>query len=195
MDPASVLQNFEATLRNQVALVLETATGSPAGGGPQWDRVLSAFAITGVAADERGAVARQRGRTRGAFAEEVERVLVALSQQAWATLQQIQGWGLTRQRPDLQPHLDALAQQIHTLSVDQCKAYEDGLRPRRVVGAGVASIFANAKATAQINPWGQLKYSDQLTLSCPGCGAPQRAELVFDCKFCGSSLFGPPKQT
>jgi hypothetical protein len=195
VDPATVLANFEATLRNQVALVLETATGSPAGGGPRWDEVLGSMGVTGVPAAERGAVASQRQHNRGAFPEEVEAVFLALAHQAWDTLQQIHGWGLAQQRPDLQGKLDALAQQIRTLSADQRQAYEEGLRPKPVVGAGVAAIFANARATAQINPWGHLKYSDQLTLACPGCGAPQQAQLVFDCRFCGNSLFGPPGQT
>jgi hypothetical protein len=195
VDPTTVLDNFEATLRNQVALILETATGSPPGGGPRWDEVLAAFGLQGVPTDQRGAVAAQRVHNRGAFPEEVEQVMLALSHQAWATLGQMHGWGLTQHSPHLQSRMDALAQQIRTMSSEQRRAYEDGLRPKPVVGPGVAAIFANAKATAQINPWGHLKYSDQLTLACPGCGAPQQTELQFDCKFCGNSLFGPPGQT
>lgn len=190
MDPAAALDQFESTLRNQVAFVLEVATSSPAGGGPKWSEVLAQFSIQGVEPSQRGAVASQRRHNRGAFPEEVEAVLLALSHQAWAALQGL--WGWAQSQPELAPRITAVGERVRTLSTDQRKAYEEGLRPKPVVGAGVAGIFANARATAQINPWGHLSYSDQLTLTCSGCGAPQQAELVFDCRFCGNSLFGPP---
>ena len=187
-DPAAMLEAFETTLRNQVAFVLEIAAGSPAGGGPAWDGVLGRFGLDGAPPDRRGALAAARGHTRGAFPEEVEAVLLALSHLAFTTLGQMQAGAAAL--PHAQPRLQALAQKVSTLAADQRRAYEELLRPRPVVGAGVAGIFANARATAQLNPWGHLKYDDRLTLSCPGCGAPQQAHLVFDCRFCGSSLFG-----
>lgn len=179
---------FEATLRNQVAFVLETAAGSPPGGGPAWDGVLGRFGIPGAPPDRRGALAASRGHTRGAFPEEVEAVLLALSHLAFRTLQHLHA----PESPPLQARLYALGEQVSSLAAVQRRAYEELLKPRPVVGAGVAGIFANARATAQLNPWGHLKYDDHLTLACPGCGAPQQAQLVFDCRFCGSSLFGPP---
>lgn len=189
-DPAATIDAFEATLRNQVAFVLETAAQSPAGGGPVWDGVLGRFGIAGAPADRRGALAAGRGQTRGALPEEVEAVLLSLSHMAWATLQGLHALGEPSGRSDLAARLSGLANQVSTLAVVQRRAYEDLLRPKPVVGAGVAAIFANARATAQLNPWGHLKYDDQLTLACPGCGAPQQVELQFDCRFCGGSLFG-----
>jgi hypothetical protein len=188
-DPAAMLEAFEATLRNQVAFVLETAAGSPAGGGPAWAGVLERFGIEGAPPDRRGAVAASRGQTRGAFPEEVEAVLLALSHLASVTLRQMQT--MAAEEPHAQARLQSLVGRVSTLATDQRRAYEDLLRPRPVVGAGVAGIFANARATAQLDPWRSCKYDDHLTLSCPGCGAPQQAHLVFDCRFCGSSLFGP----
>jgi hypothetical protein len=188
-DPAAMLEAFEATLRNQVAFVLETAAGSPAGGGPAWAGVLERFGIEGAPPDRRGAVAASRGQSRGAFPEEVEAVLLALSHLASVTLRQMQAMAATQ--PHAQARLQSLVGRVSTLATDQRRAYEDLLRPRPVVGAGVAGIFANARATAQLDPWRSCKYDDHLTLSCPGCGAPQQAHLVFDCRFCGSSLFGP----
>ena len=191
-DPATVLDSFEATLRNQIAFVLHTASGCPPGGGPAWDEVLGHFGIQGVGPDRRGPLAASRGLMRGAFPEELEQVMLALSHMAWNTLQGMHAWGLTHDRPELQAKWQALAQRVQVLAAEQRGAYEAELKPKPAVGAGVAAIFANARATAQINPWGHLSYSDRLTLTCPGCGAPQQAALVFDCRFCGNSLFGKP---
>ena len=101
-DPADVLDAFEATLRNQVAFVLQTAGGSPPGGGPGWDGVLARFEIAGARPDRRGALAASRGLSRGAFPEEVEQVLLALSHRAWQTLHSMHAWGVTDGRVDLQ---------------------------------------------------------------------------------------------
>jgi hypothetical protein len=192
MDPSAHLDHFEATLKNQVAMIADAARSSPAGGGPRWVEIVIHFGLPDI--ENRGQVAGQRKHPRGAFPEEVESVMGVLAQQAHHTLQQMLGWGLLQARPDLQPRVQMLQTRLASLAEEQRKSYEDALAPKKVTGAGVGGIFANAMATKQINPWADLKYDQQYTLSCPGCGAPQQMELEFNCRFCGGSMFGPKNQ-
>jgi hypothetical protein len=182
-----VLDELEATLRNQCAFVLEVAAASPPGGGPQWDNVMSSCRVVGVAPPQRGALAGSRGHHRGAFPEEVEAVITAIAAHAAATLHAIGPW-LHHHHPDLAGRLHELAVTVAGLPADRRRAYERSLTTKPA-GAGVSSIFANARATAQIDPWSRTKYDSSLTLSCASCGSPQTSELSFDCKFCGNNLF------
>ena len=192
IDPAALLDQFEATLKNQVALIEETARSSPAGGGPQWAEIVRHFGLPDI--ENRGRVAGERKHPNGAFPDELETVVSVLAGQASQTLDHMLGFGMLEHRPDLRPRVEAIAATIASLAATQRKAYTESLAPKRVTGAGVGSIFANVKASKQINPWADLKYDRQFTLSCPGCGAPQQVALEFVCRFCGCNLFGQEGQ-
>lgn len=185
-----VLGQFEATLKNQVAQLQSAAKGSAPGGVGDWEDVVRHFGLTGLERAERVREAGRRGHTRGAFPEEFEAVVHALAVQAHQVLTQLHG--LHAQTLATDPNAAARFQKLGTkvqkLASEQRKAYEDAIKPKTGT-AGLAGIFANAAATSKLTPWANLDYDTHLTLSCPGCGSPQRTRLTFDCEYCGSSLF------
>jgi hypothetical protein len=187
----AVLDRFESVLFGHIGHVLDVAATSPAGGAGRWEDVLAHFGLEGIPREERGAAAAQRGQPRGAFPEEVERVLQSIVMMAHSSLNQFRGaHGPALQAdPAAQARVSALAARLGILVSEQREAYERQLRAKPS-GTGVAAIFANARATAEISPWKGWSMEYQRTLQCPGCGAAQQAELVFTCKYCGSNLFG-----
>jgi hypothetical protein len=186
-----LLDRFESVLFGHVGHVLEVAASSPAGGAGRWEDVLAHFGLRGIPREERGAAAAKRGHTRGAFPEEVELVLQSIVMMAHRSLNDLQGTygGALQSDPAAATRLSALGARLGVLVAEQREAYERQLRAKPT-GAGVAAIFANARATAEISPWKNWSVEYQRTLQCPGCGAAQQAELVFTCKYCGSNLFG-----
>ena len=54
--------------------------------------------------------------------------------------------------------------------------------------ATVSSVFANAKATAGLQPWKQVEYKPGFTYVCVHCGAPQQAPLDFICRYCNQHV-------
>jgi hypothetical protein len=187
-----LLDRFESVLFGHVGHVLEVAATSPAGGAGRWEEVLGHFGIEGMPRAERGPAAARRGHARGAFPEEVELVLqaiVAMATASLADLRHVYGGALAAD-PGAAARVQAMSARLGGLALEQRQAYEAGVRPKPVVGTGVAAIFANAKATAEISPWKSWTNQYQTTLQCPGCGAAQQAELVFTCKYCGGNLFG-----
>ena len=190
---AALLERFEAVLHGHVAQVLDVAAGSPAGGADRWDGILGVFGLCSlVPRESRGAAAAKRGQTRGALPEDVELVLARVAHDARQTLAGIQAAHAAELSadPGMRARFDGLAASIATLASTQRAAYEVSLRPPPSTGAGLAGIFANVRATAEINPWNRWRAERQITLQCAGCGAAQSAELVFTCKFCGNNLFG-----
>ena len=188
----SLLDRFESVLFGHVGHVLEVAATSPAGGAGRWEEVLRHFGIEGMPRQERGPAAAKRGHARGAFPEEVEHVLQAIAHLAYASLTDLTRAhdGALRADPQAAHRVHTIAAGLGMLALQQRQAYEEQLRPKPATGAGVAGIFANARATAEISPWKQWTAEYQTTLRCPGCGAAQQAELVFTCKYCGGNLFG-----
>ncbi|KIG12024.1 hypothetical protein DB30_02109 [Enhygromyxa salina] len=187
-----VLDQFEATLKNQIAQLQGAAKSAAPGGVGDWEAIVTHFGLPEIERSERLQQAGQRGHTRGAFPDEFEAVVAVLGRQASALLDQLGGWhqAALATDPSAASRVDALRTSVNQLAADQRKAYEDGIKPRTGVG-GLAGIFANASATAKLTPWANLEYDPQLTLACPGCGSPQRTRLVFDCEYCGTPLFEP----
>lgn len=195
---APILDQYESMLHGNVARILDVAFNSPAGGADRWDGVMKQFELPNSPTKERGRIAAQRQHVRGAFPEEVEQVLGALAFQARQTLDHV--WAAHQQAlqadPSAMQRLNALAASLPTLAAQQRAAYEQALRPKPATGAGVAGIFANVRATAEINPWNKWRVDErQTTLSCRGCGSAQQTELVFTCKYCGNNLFGDAPTT
>lgn len=192
MNVAHLLDQFEATLKNQLAQIRESAKSAAPGGVGEWEEVVTHFGLTGPARADRVKQAGQRGHTRGAFPEEFEAVVGVLGRQASQVLQQMQSWHgpALAADPATVSRLQTLAGKIQQLASEQRKAYEDETKPKTGVG-GIAGIFANANATAKLAWWKDIEYDEQLTLACPGCGSPQRTRLNFDCEYCGASMFGP----
>lgn len=192
MHVAHLLDQFEATLKNQLAQIRESAKSAAPGGVGEWEGVVTHFGLTGPARADRVKQAGQRGHSRGAFPEEFEAVVGALALQANQVLQNMQAWygPALAADPSTATRLQTLAGKVQQLGSEQRKAYEDEIKPKTGVG-GIAGIFANAQATAQLVWWKDLEYDEHLTLACPTCGSPQRTRLRFDCEYCGSSMFGP----
>ncbi len=183
-----ILDHFEFTLKNQVAELQNAAKSSAPGGVGDWEDIVAHFGIAAIARVERVKQAGIRGHHRGAFSEEFEAVMGALAVQAGGVLQQLDrlyGPAITSSA-----RFAELVRMVQALAKEQREAYEDAIRPRTGT-SGLASIFANASATSRLTPWANLEYDPQLTLSCPSCGSPQRTRLIFDCEYCGSSLFVP----
>jgi ribosomal protein L37AE/L43A len=187
-----VLDQFEATLKNQVAQLQAAAKAAAPGGVGDWEGVVTHFGLSGLDRAERVKEAGRRGHTRGAFPEEFEAVVFVLSKQASQVLDQIRGWHQPALAADSAAagRVQALGQLVQKLAKEQRRAYEDSIKPKTGT-AGLAGIFANASATAKLTPWADLEIDEHFSLSCPSCGSPQRTRLVFDCEYCGSSLFGP----
>lgn len=192
MNVHQVLEQFEATLKNQVAQLQAAAKSAAPGGIGDWEGVVAQFGLPAIERGERARLAGSRGHTRGALPDEFEQVVARLGEQARALLGQIHGWhgAELAADPNAAARIQTLAQTVTNLASEQRRAYEDSVKPKTGVG-GLAGIFANASATAKLSPWANLEYDNHLTLTCPGCGSPQRTRLVFDCEYCGSSLFGP----
>ncbi len=183
-----ILDHFEFTLKNQVAELQSAAKCSAPGGVGDWEQIVAHFGLPAIARTERVKQAGLRGHRRGAFSEEFEAVMGALAVQAGLVLQQ-----LDRQYGPAMGRCARFVELVHMVQVlarEQREAYEDAIRPRTGT-SGLASIFANASATSKLTPWANLEYDPQLTLSCPSCGSPQRTRLIFECEYCGSSLFVP----
>ncbi len=187
-----LLDNFEQTLLNHVAHVLTIASESPPGGAAKWESVLASLGLEGVPSGERGRIAAQRSHVRGAFPEEVEHVLAVLAIQARQTLQFIAGhhqqeiWA----DPLLGERFAKLDAKLITLAETERAGYEKSLKPAPSKGAGVGGIFANVRASKEISLWNNVKWDQQFSLTCPGCGGAQQVVLVFTCKYCGANLFG-----
>ncbi|HGG56617.1 MAG TPA: hypothetical protein ENK31_02345 [Nannocystis exedens] len=183
-----ILDHFEFTLKNQVAELQTVAKCSAPGGVGDWEQIVAHFGLPAIERKERVKQAGLRRHHRGAFSEEFEAVMGVLAAQAGLVLQQLE-----RQfGPALANHMRfaEFVRMVGTLAADQRAAYEDAIQVRTGT-SGLASIFANASATSKLTPWANLEYDPQMTLSCPSCGSPQRTRLIFDCEYCGSSLFVP----
>lgn len=187
-----LLEQFEATLKNQVAELQAAASSAAPGGVGDWERIVAYFGLPTSLKKQRVQAAIQRQHRRGAFPEEFEAVTEALAQQAELLLNQIQLWhsATLASEPAARARVGSLLETVRGLAQNQRTAYEASITPKTGV-AGLAGIFANASATASLTPWAHVTYDTQLTLSCPGCGSPQCTRLAFDCEFCGASLFGP----
>ncbi len=61
-------------------------------------------------------------------------------------------------------------------------------------GAGVSSLFANAKETAAKAPWANADNKSSVTLRCPACGAPQEIALDFKCRYCHAPMGADPNK-
>jgi ribosomal protein L37AE/L43A len=196
MNIDNVLDQFEATLKNQIAQLQAAAKSAAPGGVGDWEAIVTHFGagggVPGIERTERLKQAGQRGHTRGAFPEEFEAVVAVLARQAGELLVQLGGWhqAALAADPAAAARIQALRSSVDQLATKQREAYEDGIKPRTGVG-GLAGIFANASATSKLTPWANLQYDPQLTLACPSCGSPQRTRLVFNCEYCGTSLFEP----
>lgn len=188
----ALLDRFESVLFGHIGHVLEVAATSPAGGAGRWEELMTHFGLQGMPREERGPTAAKRGHPRGAFPEEVEQVLQAIATMASSSLGELRAVHepALRADPGAAARLDAIAMRLGVLALEQRRVYESELRPKPTTGAGVAGIFANARATAEIRPWKRWTMDHHMTLQCPGCGAAQQAELVFTCKYCGGNLFG-----
>ena len=196
MHTQRVLDQFEATLKNQVAQLQAAAKSAAPGGVGDWESVVGHFGLSGLERAERVKEAGRRGHTRGAFPEEFEAVVGVLAEQASQTLAQIKQWHgqALAADPALAGRVQSLDGLVSELAKQQRQAYEDAIKPKTGV-AGLAGIFANASATSKLTPWANLEYDAQLTLSCPSCGSPQRTRLRFDCEYCASSLFNHQEKT
>jgi hypothetical protein len=53
---------------------------------------------------------------------------------------------------------------------------------------GVASLFANARATAEKTPWANVDLKSSASLACPACGASQEVALDFVCRYCKAPM-------
>lgn len=192
MSVDQVLEQFEATLKNQVAQLQAAARSAAPGGIGDWEQIVAQFGLPAMDRPERARQAGARGHTRGALPDEFEAVVAKLAEQARGLLDQILGWhgAELSANPQAAARIQALVQSVANLATEQRRAYQDSIKPKTGVGA-LAGIFANASATAKLTPWASLEYDNHLTLTCPGCGSPQRTRLVFDCEYCGSSLFAP----
>lgn len=191
MDAHAALAQFEDTFKQQIAMIVHHArSAAPGGVGGDWAEVVQHFGLPAKNNAERAQLAGQASHTRGAMPEELEAVLGALAEQAGQVLGQMgQVFG-----PQLAADADAaaryreLSEQVQRMPGEQRKAYTDETKPK--TGTGIAGLFANAAATAKLSPWANVKYDSHFTLSCPGCGSPQRQRLIFNCEYCGANLFG-----
>jgi len=191
MDVHAALAQFEDTFKHQVAQILHHARGSAPGGvGGDWAEVVAHFGLPAKSNAERSQLAGQAGHARGALPDEVAAVLGVLSQQAEQVLTNMGhafGPALAAD-PTAAARLQELAGKVQSMPTEQRKVYTDETKPK--AGTGIAGLFANAAATSKLTPWANLKYDSHFTLSCPGCGSPQRQRLIFNCEYCGASLFG-----
>ena len=190
MNPASldsVLDHFEHTLQSHAGYALAVARDCPPGGSTAWDAIMSQLGLTPLPPEQRGPAAAEARITRGALPQQVHQVLSVLATQAGQTLDLIcHQYGPPAAAS---ARVGALRTRLGGFADSQVQTYEAELRPARRGGTGLAGIFANVKATAQLDPWKSLKFDNQLTLACPTCGAVQKTALRFDCEFCRGSLF------
>lgn len=191
MDVHAALAHFEDTFKHQIAQILHHARGSAPGGiGGDWQEVVAHFGLPARSNAERAQLAGQAGHTRGAVPDELEAVLGVLARQAMHVLHGM-GHAFGPQLahdPEAQARHRELISHVQAMPAEQRRAYADEAKPK--TGTGIAGLFANAAATAKITPWANISYDSHFTLACPGCGSPQRKRLIFNCEYCGASLFG-----
>ncbi len=81
-------------------------------------------------------------------------------------------------------HVGALRYRLSTLGDKETHDYIASLTVR----SAVSSVFANAKASAALQPWKQVEYKAGFTYVCVHCGAPQQAPLNFVCRYCNQHV-------
>jgi hypothetical protein len=187
------VEGFEASIAQHLRAIHDTAAGSPPGGGPAWDQLLSHYGVAGVGPDERAAVARAMGLERGATPGEVRMVLDGLVRWAEGEL------GRMAQAPALasDPRVAWWKGNLTTLAQTESDRYERAIGyvpPLPLAPAppapALASIFANAQATAKQVPWAGMKYEQAAVLTCVHCGGPQERPQDFMCRYCRRPIAG-----
>lgn len=184
--PQELISSFEKTLDEQFAYILGTARKSAPGGDVEWQVLVSELGLEPMSTQERGALARKRRHGRGAFPDEVERALTALSQRAEQTLHALAG---RSSAPDWEQQRAALLAGLPGLVSTRKGDYCAWLVEVPKTNAGLGGIFAQARSTAALSKEGDIDWKTHTTVSCQGCGAPQSTRLSFVCSFCDGNLF------
>ncbi len=167
---------LSASLAQHLRYIFDTASSSPAGGGPAWTALLAHYGIAPFAADERAMSVKYMHLTRGALPSEVRIVLEGLRN--WAT----------REFQSLDAPNTALQYEIAGLVDREVARYE--LAIGVFAGPSLGSIFANAQDTSKEVPWANMKYKQVTNLTCVHCGGPQEQPKDFICKFCRRPIAG-----
>lgn len=119
---------------------------------------------------------------------EVRTALEAIRQRATTYLDQ-----LCSSEPGLdQVQVEGVRKRLAVLVDHEAQRYAGAVAESKSAAPaslGVASIFQNAVQSAQLSPWAHLEYNLKVTITCRVCGAPQQAQAVFNCEFCGSDVF------
>jgi hypothetical protein len=176
---ASQLAGLEQKLGEQVAEVLAAARACPPGGNFNWDRILESYGATPQSADDRLRTVAEAKLGAGASPVEVKRVLDVIVGRAQADLE-----ALAAQTGPQDFRIGGLRYRLAALSDKEQQEYSTSVAVR----ASVSSVFANAKASAALQPWKQVEYKAGFTYACVHCGAPQQAQLDFKCLYCGQHI-------
>jgi hypothetical protein len=187
------VEGFESAIAQHLRAIHETAASSPPGGGPAWDQLLAHYGVASVGQEERAAVAHAMGLTRGATPGEVRLLLDGLARWADAELARLAS------NPALanDPRLAWWKNNLSTLAQTESEKYERAIGyvpPPALAPAppapALASIFANAQATAKQVPWAGMKVEQAAVLTCVHCGGPQERPQDFMCRYCRRPIAG-----
>jgi hypothetical protein len=186
--PAASVEALAASVEQHARWIVETAMGSPPGGGPAWDGLLRHYGIVPFPPEERQASVQNLRMSRGAIPGEVR-----------AALDGLKNWALG-QLPHAPGDPGPLHARLQGLVDFETQRYEDAIgiaRPvlQAPVGPSLASIFANAESTSKEVPWANMKYKQSFALTCVYCGGPQEQPLDFMCKYCRRPIAGLTKPT
>jgi hypothetical protein len=184
--PAARLGALEEAFRGRVRATVAAAQQARVGDDPGWDAFLTALGLTPLPAEERLAIQRQGvPNLRGALPIELRQALAEVGRQTEEALARLGDAG-AGDDDALAARLEALQGELARFVDRELRDYLDKARPM----ATVASIFANAQATAL--RLGDAKESVK-TKKCPACGAarPEGTNLRA-CAFCGTDLFPAP---
>ena len=146
---------LSASLQQHLRYILDTASSSPAGGGPAWSALLAHYGIRAFDANERAMSVKYMNLARGALPSEVRVVLEGL-----------RDWATRELQASSAPNA-ALQNEIASLVYREIARYElsIGLVPQIAsapvvasTGPSLGSIFANAQETSKEVPWANMKY-------------------------------------
>jgi hypothetical protein len=181
-DVVARLRAFEAQVEQHVQAILAAARACPPGGNNAWDGVLRHYGGVPESPVQRLEVVAELKLKRGAIPGEVNQALAAVEKWAKGELeaQARSDWW------DWQPAIE-LRQRLQGMAAQRTESYKVEVMPR---AGGVASVFANARETADMVPWKGLKFDAVRVRSCAACGAPQEIPLDFVCRYCRASMTG-----
>jgi hypothetical protein len=197
------VEALDAALAQHLGAIQRAAFGSPPGGGPEWDGILRHYAVPALDPQERAMIVSCMHLSRGAVPAEVRVVFTGLQSWAQRELEQLRASGAANS-----PTFGTLQQRVATLVDSEIAAYERALgiapsapmpapvsAPAAPAGPSLASIFANANATAKEVPWANMKHKSVVNLNCVHCGGPQEQPQDFMCKYCRRPIAGSIKPT